>query len=128
VAWLAVAALCACTGNTPTSVADRFVGRYYVEFNHSGARELAADRAAARLDREIDLLIEARRVEGGAVPPQPRVEFERVGEPVPKGEGVRLTYKLTIRVPVGPPMTKHVVLDLQKVGDAWKVVSFVEAG
>jgi hypothetical protein len=126
VAALALSAA-GCRGNTPISVADRFVGRYYVEYNHAGARALAVDAAAARLEREMTLLIEARRGPGPGQP-HPRVELERVGEPEEQRGDVRITYKLTSHVPAGPPITRHVVVELRKAGTDWRVHRFTEAG
>src|SRR5438105_5904529 len=96
---LAIAAA-ACSGNTPISVGDRFVGRYYVELDQEGALALATGSAADRLRRELALVTEARR--GAGVAERPRVYFDRVGEPLTKGNVFRITYKLTIQIPVRP--------------------------
>jgi hypothetical protein len=110
------------------SVADRFVGRYYVEIHHARALELAAGPAAARVEREMALLIEARRPGAGAVPSHPRVYFERVGDPEEREGAVRITYRLSVEVPMGRPLERHVSVELRKVGDAWRVVNFAETG
>jgi hypothetical protein len=126
-AWVALLGIVGCSGNTPESVAGRFVGRYYVEIDHSAALELATGSAAERIRREVDLLAEARRAGMGPPPDRPRVYFEQIGEPELRGGGTRLTFKLTIHVPAERPLERVVALDLRKVGDAWRVADFSES-
>jgi hypothetical protein len=125
--WLALLAP-ACSGNTPLSVADRFIGRYYLEVDHERALELATGAAAQRLDRELPLVLAARRQAGEQLANRPKVYFERIGEPSPEKDGFRILYKLTSKVPGGPPLERHVSVIVRKVGEKWRVASFVEAG
>ncbi len=124
-AAFAILLVAGCSGGSPVSVADRFVGRYYVEVDHGGALALSTAGAAERVRREIDLVVEARRG-GGAPGDRPRVYFERLGDPVTQGEGLRITYKLKIHLPTGV-QERLVVVELAKVGGDWRVSDFTES-
>lgn len=124
---IAFLGLAGCSGNTPSSVASRFVGRYYVEMDHAAALALATGAAAKRVRREMDLLTDARRQGIGPPADRPRVYFERLGEPEARDGGYRLTFKLTIHVATSAPLERHAVIEVLKVDGAWRVADFTES-
>jgi hypothetical protein len=93
-----VLVLAACGGmKSPSSVADKFVDRYYVESYQSGALPLATGVATLRLQEELRLTAEARRPGGPQMPlRQVRVYYSRKSL---SGEGRTRTaeYELDIR-------------------------------
>src|SRR5438105_6961689 len=94
----ALALVAACGGmKSPTSVADKFVDRYYVESDQTGALPLSTGIATLQLQEELRLTAEARRAGGPQMPlRQVRVYYSRKSL---TGEGRARTaeYELDIR-------------------------------
>ena len=120
---LALAAAC---GNGAGSVADRFVDRYYVESDQSGALPLTSGVAELRLREELRLSAEGRRGQGEGPSRQVRVYYKRGAL---AGEGALRTaeYELDIRPQGGGELQRGAHLELARQADgSWRVVRFSE--
>ena len=120
--------LLACGGlKSAGSVADKFVDRYYVESDQSGALPLSTGVATLRLQEELRLTVDARRPGGLQIPlRQVRVYYSRKSL---SGEGKSRTavYELDIRPQGGGEIQRSAQLDLELQPDGtWRVARFSE--
>jgi hypothetical protein len=125
-AWLLL--LAACGGmKSPGSVADKFVDRYYVESDQTGALPYTSGVAALRLQDELRLSAEGRRGGGQQMPlRQIRVYYSRkslAGE----GKMREAEYELDIRPQGGGELQRGAHLTLEQQPDGtWRVTRFSE--
>jgi hypothetical protein len=118
-------ALAACkAANDSDHVAAAFVDAYYVEFDHARAKTVASGGALRRIEREEQLVADARE--------QMQVEDRKArvyySPPVKRQVGedmVHYTYQLDIRQS-GNQQDQMVVVMLAKRDGAWKVIQFRE--
>jgi hypothetical protein len=120
--------LAACGGmSSPASVADRFVDRYYVESDQTGAMPLSTGVAALQLREELRLTAEGRRAGGPQMSlRQVRVYYSRTSL---SGEGRSRTaeYELDIRPQGGGELQRGARLELEQQKDGtWRVARFSE--
>lgn len=124
--WLPLLLLLGCSSTrSPEKVADRFVDKYYVEFDHSSALALAGGVAKLRLDAELSLVGAARR---GTAPGShaARVYYERTGV---SGSGTQRQagYTLRIKPQGGKEFQRTVQIELAEEPDGtWRVTRFNE--
>ena len=117
--------LAACSGKSPASVADKFVDRYYVEFDQTAALPLTDGVAKQRLHAEIQLVGGARNgiAQGSHAA---RVYYQRSSLSV-TGASARADYKLQIIPQGGSEIGRDVQLELTEQADrSWRVVRFTE--
>ncbi len=120
--------LLSCGMKSAGSVADRFVDKYYVESDQTGALPLSTGVATLRLQEELRLTAEARRAGGG---PQMQLRQVRVywSRKSLEGEGPSRSaeYELDIRPQGGGEIQRgaHLELEVQKDG-TWRVSRFSE--
>ncbi len=111
---------------SPGSVADKFVDRYYVESDQTGALPLSDGVAELRLQDELRLSAEGRG--GGAEGPsrQVRVYYKRTAF-TGDGAGRTADYELDIRPQGGGEILRNAHLELARKPDgSWRVVRFSE--
>ena len=125
---LAALGLAACGGmKSPSSVADRFVDRYYVESDQEKALPLTAGFARLKLGEELRLTAEARRGGGPGMQIRPvRVYYTRKSL---GGEGAARSaeYELDIRPQGGGALQRAARLELAQEADgSWRVTRFAE--
>lgn len=120
-----VLALVGCTRpNTPEGVAERFVEAYYVQIDQTRALEFTAALARDKLQRELQLVAQARR--GGSVEQaRPKIEYTRT-QSRPDGRQVFFIYALTIKPTHVAPMLTQVMISTEQIGEHWRVINFTE--
>jgi hypothetical protein len=110
----------------PSSVADKFVDKYYVESDQDAALPLTRGVAAMRLRDELALTAEARRGQSGMPLRQVRVYYRRkalTGE----GRAREAEYELDIRPQGGGELQRLARLQLAQQPDGtWRVADFSE--
>jgi hypothetical protein len=124
---LGAALLGSCGGmKDPSSVADKFVDKYYVESDQDAALPLTTGVAAMRLKDELLLTAEARRGQSGMPLRQVRVYYRRkalTGE----GGAREAEYELDIRPQGGGELQRLADLRLAQQPDGtWRVADFSE--
>jgi hypothetical protein len=118
----------ACGGmKSPESVADKFVDRYYVESDQTGALLFTTGVATMQLKDELALTRDARRPGGPEIPlRQVRVYYTRkalAGE----GDTRQADYQLDIRPQGGGELQRAAHLELAREHDGtWRVTRFSE--
>ena len=118
--------LAACGAKSAGSVADKFVDRYYVESDQTGALPLTDGVAELRLQDELRLSAEGRRGQGEGPARQVRVYYKRLAL---SGEGAvrKADYQLDIRPQGGGEIEREAHLELSQAADGgWRVVRFSE--
>ena len=124
---LGAALLGSCGGmKDPSSVADKFADKYYVESDQDAALPLTTGVAAMRLKDELALTAEARRGQSGMPLRQVRVYYRRKAL---TGDGpVReIEYELDIRPQGGGELQRLARLQLARQPDGtWRVADFSE--
>ena len=127
---VALAALLLCTFGcgvkSPGGVADKFVDRYYVESDQSGALPLTDGVAELRLQDELRLSSEGRRGQSEGPARQVRVYYKRIAL---SGDGAvrNADYQLDIRPQGGGEIQRDAHLELAQRSDGgWRVVRFSE--
>lgn len=117
----------ACGGmKSPGSVADRFVDRYYVESDQTGALPLTDGVAGLRLQDELRLTAEGRRGNTEGPARQVRVYYKRTAF---TGDGSvrKADYELDIRPQGGGEIKRDAHLELAQLPDgSWRVMRFSE--
>jgi len=112
------------SANTPEGVAERFVEAYYVRIDQAQALDLTAALAREKLQRELQLVTDARRG-GGVEQARPKIEYTRA-QTRPEGQRVFVIYDLTIKPTQVPPILKRVLITTAQLEDHWKVINFAE--
>jgi hypothetical protein len=124
---LLFALLLSCGPKSPRSVADKFVDKYYVESDQTGALPLSTGVAALRLEEELRLTADARRAGGPQMQlRQVRVYWSRKSF---SGEGATRSavYELDIRPQGGGEIQRGAQLELEQQKDGtWRVARFSE--
>jgi hypothetical protein len=118
--------LLACGAKSAGGVADKFVDRYYVESDQTGALPLTDGVASLRLQDELKLTAEGRRGQSESPARQVRVYYKRLAL---SGEGAvrKADYQLDIRPQGGGELQREAHLELAQAPDGgWRVVRFSE--
>jgi hypothetical protein len=111
----------------PTSVADKFVDKYYVESDQDRALPFTTGIATMRLHEELKLTAEARggTTSGMQVRPE-RVYYKRRALDG-SGDKRGVDYDIDIRPQGGGDLQRIAHLDLERQPDgSWRVVNFAE--
>lgn len=125
--FAALAFVLACGGmKSAEGVADKFVDRYYVESDQTGALPLTFGVAQLRLQDELKLSAEGRRPGMDGPSRQVRVYYKRK---TLEGAGLsrRAEYELDIRPQGGGEILRAAHLELGEQPDGtWRVTRFSE--
>jgi hypothetical protein len=110
-------------GSSSQAVAEDFLDAHYVHINLPTALSLASGLAADKISREMVLTSE---VDVAADTLKPRINY-RLEHAYEKENGVRYSYRLTIRPPGLEPYPKRVILALSPGEEGWRVTNFSES-
>lgn len=118
--------LLSCTTKEPyQKVSDEFVKSYYQQMNQEVAFKYTDMMAKDKLQKEIDLVHEAR-----AKNPQLEVNKAKVTTSLSdlklENNTAQVTYKLTIQTQGGSFLDKVALLTLKKGSEDWKVIDYEE--
>jgi len=119
-----LAVVSGCTSDDPArAAAERFVDRYYVEIDLTGARDEAAGLARAKVEREMKLL-------EGITPPEdsarPRVHYRFLEQQEPGRDRRGFVYELTISFERGDQLQRRALVTVGQDDGAWRAVNFQE--
>ncbi len=124
---LFVAVLIACGSQRGAGgVADKFVDKYYVEFDQAGALPLTDQMAKLKLESEIKLVGSSRNgVPPGALAAKVYWKRKQLNE---SGSSAQADYALTISPQGGTSLERDAHLELQKsAAGEWRVIRFNES-
>jgi len=119
-----LAVVSGCTSDDPArAAAERFVDRYYVEIDLTGARDEAAGLARAKVEREMKLL-------EGITPPEdsarPRIHYRFLEQQEPGRDRRGFVYELTISFERGDHVQRRALVTVGQEDGAWRAVNFQE--
>lgn len=118
--------LLSCSTREPyQKVSDEFVKNYYQYMNQDEAFKYTDMMAKDKLQKEIELVHEARAKNPQLENTKAKVTSS-LGELKLEKEMVRATYKLTIQTQGGSFLDRVALLTLKKTKDEWKVIDYEE--
>ena len=120
---LLAAPACRMVGAPSQAAAEDFLDAHYVHINLPAALSLASGLAADKISREMALTDE---VDVAADTLKPRINY-RLEHTYEKEDGVRYSYRLSIRAPGLEPYAKRVILALSPGEEGWRVANFSES-
>jgi hypothetical protein len=121
---LALASVGCSTSDSPQGVGDQFVQAYYVQIDQAQALEFTMGLARERLHQELQRVAALRQ--GSSLElARPQVSYTLARTQL-EGQQILLVYDLTISPPQVKPISKKILLIMERRREQWKVLNFTE--